>query len=85
MTLGDRQWPSAGELEAHPAQDLSNHNGSTIRLHDDGRVPEDNPFVGRAGIHPEIWTWGHPERAGDGGASGDGRPVAERARPAGRG
>ena len=30
MTLGDRQWPSAGDLEAHPAQDLSNHNGSTI-------------------------------------------------------
>ena len=64
MTLGDRQWPSAGELEAHPAQDLSNHNGSTIRLHDDGRVPEDNPFVGRAGIHPEIWTWGHRNAQG---------------------
>ncbi len=64
MTLGDRQWPSAGDLEAHPAQDLSNHNGSTIRLHDDGRVPEDNPFVGQAGIHPEIWTWGHRNAQG---------------------
>ncbi len=31
MTLGDRQWPPAGELGAHPAQNLSNHNGSTIR------------------------------------------------------
>ena len=64
MTLGDRQWPSAGDLEAHPAQDLSNHNGSTIRLHDDGRVPEDNPFVGEAGIYPEIWTWGHRNAQG---------------------
>ena len=64
MTLGDRQWPPAGELEAHPAQNLSNHNGSTIRIHDDGRVPEDNPFVGREEIHPEIWTWGHRNAQG---------------------
>ena len=64
MTLGDRQWPSAGDLEAHPAQDLSNHNGSTIRIHDDGRVPADNPFVGREGVHPEIWTWGHRNAQG---------------------
>ena len=64
MTLGDRQWPSAGDLEAHPAQDLSNHNGSTIRLRDDGSVPEDNPFVGREGVHPEIWTWGHRNAQG---------------------
>ena len=67
MTLGDRQWPPAGDLEAHPAQNLSNHNGSTIRLHDDGRIPEDNPFVGLAGdevIHPEIWTWGHRNAQG---------------------
>ena len=64
MTLGDRQWPSAGDLTAHPAQDLSNHNGSTIRIHDDGRVPEDNPFVGRGGVHSEIWTWGHRNAQG---------------------
>lgn len=64
MTIGDRQWPSTGELAAHPAQDLSNHNGTTIRLHDDGRVPGDNPFVGRAGAHPEIWTLGHRNAQG---------------------
>lgn len=64
MTLGDRQWPSEGDLAAHPAQDLSNHNGSTIRLHDDGAVPEDNPFVGQAGAHPEIWTYGHRNAQG---------------------
>ena len=64
MTLGDRQWPPAGELEIHPAQDLSNHNGSTIRLHDDGRVPDDNPFVNAEGIRPELWSWGHRNAQG---------------------
>ena len=59
ITLGDRQVPPAGNLEAHPAQDLTNHFGKTIRLHDDGRVPTDNPFVNRADARPEIWTWGH--------------------------
>ena len=59
ITLGDRQVPPTGNLEAHPAQDLSNHFGTTIRLHDDGRVPADNPFVGRAGALPQIWTYGH--------------------------
>ncbi len=59
ITLGDRQVPPTGNLEAHPAQDLSNHFGTTSRLHDDGRVPADNPFVGRAGALPETWTYGH--------------------------
>jgi aldose sugar dehydrogenase len=64
VTLGDRQWPSTGDLAAHPAQDLTNHNGTTVRLHDDGRVPEDNPFVGREGALPEIWTYGHRNAQG---------------------
>lgn len=64
ITLGDRQAPPSGDLEAHPAQDLSNHFGSTIRLHDDGRVPADNPFVGREGVRPEIWTYGHRNMQG---------------------
>ena len=59
LTLGDRQVPPEGNLEAHPAQDLSNHHGKVIRLHDDGRVPSDNPFVSRAGARPEIWSYGH--------------------------
>jgi glucose/arabinose dehydrogenase len=59
LTLGDRQVPPEGNLEAHPAQDLSNHHGKIVRLHDDGRVPQDNPFVNRAGARPEIWTYGH--------------------------
>jgi aldose sugar dehydrogenase len=59
LTLGDRQVAPEGKLEAHPAQDLSNHHGKVIRLLDDGRVPPDNPFVNRAGARPEIWSYGH--------------------------
>ena len=59
LTLGDRQVPPEGNLEAHPAQDLTNHHGKIIRLHDDGRVPADNPFVKREGARPEIWSYGH--------------------------
>jgi glucose/arabinose dehydrogenase len=59
LTLGDRQVAPEGNLESHPAQDLSNHHGKIIRLHDDGRVPSDNPFVSRAGARPEIWSYGH--------------------------
>ena len=59
VTVGERQVPSRGDLEAHPAQDLSNHHGVTVRLHADGRVPADNPFVDQAGALPEIWSYGH--------------------------
>jgi glucose/arabinose dehydrogenase len=59
LTLGDRQVPPEGNLETHPAQDLSNHHGKIVRLHDDGRVPADNPFVNRTGVRPEIWSYGH--------------------------
>jgi glucose/arabinose dehydrogenase len=58
VTIGDRQvYPK--DLERHPAQDLSTHHGKVLRLHDDGRVPSDNPFVGRQGALPEIWSYGH--------------------------
>jgi len=40
------------------AQDTSTHIGSIIRLHDDGRVPDDNPLVDDADARPEIWAWG---------------------------
>jgi len=71
ITVGERQAPvdegerpnnrglPLPELEAHPAQDLSNHHGTVIRLHDDGRVPDGNPFVGQVGKLPEIWSYGH--------------------------
>ena len=41
------------------AQTLGNHLGKILRLHDDGRVPADNPFVNTAGAKPEIWSYGH--------------------------
>lgn len=59
ISLGDRQVPPSGDLAAHPAQDLSNHFGKIIRLHDDGRVPMDNPFTARADARPEIFSYGH--------------------------
>ena len=60
MTVGDRgASPDPATVNSHPAQDLSNHQGTVIRLHDDGRVPDDNPFVGRPGALPEIWSYGH--------------------------
>ena len=59
LSLGDRQVPPEGDLEKHPAQDLTNHHGKMIRLHDDGRVPADNPFVKTAGALPEIFSLGH--------------------------
>ena len=59
VSVGERMARAAGDLSAHPAQDLSNHHGVTVRLHDDGRAPDDNPFVGRDGALPEIWSYGH--------------------------
>ncbi len=41
------------------AQNLGNHLGKVLRLHDDGRVPSDNPFVNTDGAMPEIWSYGH--------------------------
>jgi glucose/arabinose dehydrogenase len=52
LTLGDR-----GEMER--AQRPDDHAGSVIRLHDDGRVPRDNPFAGKPGWKPEKLTLGN--------------------------
>ncbi|HEV8397465.1 MAG TPA: PQQ-dependent sugar dehydrogenase [Vicinamibacterales bacterium] len=41
------------------AQDPNSHIGKIVRITTDGGVPKDNPFVGRAGYKPEIWTLGH--------------------------
>ncbi len=52
VTQGDR-----GEQDR--AQQLDDLAGKVVRLHDDGRVPKDNPFAGRAGARPEIFTIGN--------------------------
>jgi len=44
---------------AQRAQDPNDLSGKVLRLRDDGTVPPDNPFVGRAGYRPEIYTMGH--------------------------
>ena len=55
ITLGERS-----DKPMRPqAQDLGSHMGKTIRINADGTVPQDNPFVGRAGALPEIWSLGH--------------------------
>jgi glucose/arabinose dehydrogenase len=41
------------------AQDLSTTLGKVIRIRPDGSIPDDGPFVGRAGVRPEIWSYGH--------------------------
>jgi glucose/arabinose dehydrogenase len=52
LTLGDR-------YEEKRAQDLGDDWGSVIRMRRDGSFPEDNPFVGKAGARPGIWSYGH--------------------------
>jgi glucose/arabinose dehydrogenase len=52
MTVGERN-------DRNRAQDTNNHAGKVLRLRDDGTVPPDNPFVGRAGFKPEIYSYGH--------------------------
>ncbi len=46
------------------AQNLSNDLGKVIRIRPDGSVPPDNPFVGKAGAKPEIWSYGHRNSQG---------------------
>lgn len=53
VTLGDR----FGQRDR--AQDLAVTIGKIVRINADGSVPRDNPFVGRNGARPEIWSYGH--------------------------
>jgi glucose/arabinose dehydrogenase len=53
VTLGDRY------AHRERAQDLGTTIGKVVRINPDGSIPPDNPFVGRAGALPEIWSYGH--------------------------
>lgn len=53
LTLGERF------SRRDSAQQLDNHLGKIVRIAKDGSVPPDNPFVGRPGALPEIWSYGH--------------------------
>jgi glucose/arabinose dehydrogenase len=59
MTVGVGDPPAAAA-----AQDPNDLAGKVLRLRDDGTVPPDNPFVGRAGYRPEIYTLGHRNALG---------------------
>jgi glucose/arabinose dehydrogenase len=56
-----RLWVGLGDRFSRKddAQTLDNHLGKIVRIDSDGRAPSDNPFVGRAGALPEIWSLGH--------------------------
>lgn len=53
LTLGERF------SRKEEAQKLDNHLGKIVRIGKDGSVPKDNPFVGKPGALPEIWSYGH--------------------------
>ncbi len=52
FSIGDR-----GSM--NDAQDLTRPNGKVHRIHDDGRIAEDNPFVAQLEAYPSIWSYGH--------------------------
>ncbi len=52
ITIGDR-------AQRERVQDFSINRGQVIRINRDGSIPEDNPFIGRAGYRPEVWSLGH--------------------------
>ncbi len=55
---------SNGASNSDSAQDPKTHRGKIMRLRDDGTVPPDNPFVGRPGYRPEIYSLGHRNTLG---------------------
>jgi glucose/arabinose dehydrogenase len=55
ITLGERSIPE-GRMQA---QRLDGLLGKIVRVNADGSIPKDNPFVGKAGVRPEIWSFGH--------------------------
>jgi glucose/arabinose dehydrogenase len=58
LTMGDHFSPR------DEAQNLANHLGKIVRVAPDGSVPNDNPFAGRRGAKPEIWSYGHRNSQG---------------------
>ncbi len=66
-----------GPTEGGKAQDTTWLGGKVLRLNDDGSVPADNPFVGKEGYRPEIYTLGHRTALGLYRASGDRRGMFE--------
>lgn len=55
---------SNGASNSDSSQDPKSFRGKIMRLRDDGSVPSDNPFIGRAGYRPEIYSMGHRNTLG---------------------
>jgi glucose/arabinose dehydrogenase len=55
VSMGDN---STDHLPTPGSRDLSDLRGKILRINRDGTAPADNPFVGQAGVRPEIWAWG---------------------------
>jgi glucose/arabinose dehydrogenase len=55
VTQGDRQQEGGRQL----VQDMNTLIGKIVRINADGSIPKDNPFVGKEGVRPEIWSLGH--------------------------
>jgi aldose sugar dehydrogenase len=53
-------WISSSDRQKFdPAQDMASNLGKMVRLHDDGRVPADNPFADQSGVAAQVWSLGH--------------------------
>lgn len=57
-------WLTPGAPFGEAAQDLSSPYGKVLRLNADGSIPADNPFAGREGVHPAIYSYGHRDQHG---------------------
>ncbi|NDY96808.1 PQQ-dependent sugar dehydrogenase [Wenzhouxiangella sp. C33] len=59
----DTIWVTMGDRQGHPvrqnAQDPTNLIGTVARIHTDGSIPDDNPFIDHQENAPEMWSWGH--------------------------
>ncbi|MBI1239772.1 MAG: PQQ-dependent sugar dehydrogenase [Alphaproteobacteria bacterium] len=77
VTLGD------GFNFREEAQNLGSHFGAIVRINIDGTVPPDNPFIGKEGARPEIWSYGHRNVQGIARDPGTGRIYANEHGPRG--
>lgn len=62
ISIGDGGNPPLkvdGDLSRKQSQNLGSHLGKVLRIHDDGSIPDDNPFIDNPEAEPEVWSYGH--------------------------
>ncbi len=57
-------WVTSGGPFDNQSQELGSLNGKVLRLNEDGSIPADNPFVGKAGANPAVYSYGHRDQHG---------------------